>query len=61
MFQTETRIKHVMEDNNYVTSLAAGNMVYTKSATAGASDEKNMSIIAYNQNGKIVSGNYFIN
>ena len=58
------RLRHGLNivdgNNNYVTSLAAGNMVYTKSATAGASDEKNMSIIAYNQNGKIVSGNYFI-
>ena len=58
------RLRHGLNivdgNNNYVTSLAAGNMVYTKSATAGESDEKNMSIIAYNQNGKIVSGNYFI-
>lgn len=58
------RLRHGLNivdgNNNYVTSLAAGNIVYTKSATAGASDEKNMSIIAYNQNGKIVSGNYFI-
>lgn len=38
------RLRHGLNivdgNNNYVTSLAAGNMVYTKSATAGASDEK---------------------
>lgn len=59
-FRLRRSLEIVSTSNGHKTNLAAGNMVYSVGATAGQSDPRNMAIIGYNQNGKIVKYNGFV-
>lgn len=59
-FRLRRSLNIVSNSGAHKVSLGAGNMVYTTSATSGATNKQNMAIIGYNQNGNIVKYSGFV-